>query len=201
LISGILRLPQALLAQTAPAAAAPYWWVSPLVVFLGVIVAVIAIFTNRRVARMRATLDLIERTESSEYYSEIRKAFRILIDDPSQDTLKRLADAKNESDRNTGKHIYAYLNHYELVAIGCETGILDEQFYSYWMRTTLVRDWSNAREFIAICRNRPGRPNAAAFVHFERMAERFAAGSHPGAQGLFGPLRRFFDNHIWPAKT
>lgn len=190
-----------LLGQSAPVAAAPYWWVPPLAVFLGVVVAIVAIHANRRVARMRATLDLIERTESSEYYLSIRKAFRILIDDPSPDTLKRLADAKNESDRTTGKQIYAYLNHYELVAIGCEAGILDEQFYSYWMRTTLVRDWDQAKAFIQICREMPNRRNPAAFVHFERLAERFREEASLRSSAFRSPIHRFFEGYVWPSRT
>jgi hypothetical protein len=169
-----------LLGQSAPVAAAPYWWVPPLAVFLGVVVAIVAIHANRRVARMRATLDLIERTESSEYYLSIRKAFRILIDDPSPDT---------------------YLNHYELVAIGCEAGILDEQFYSYWMRTTLVRDWDQAKAFIQICRERPNRRNPAAFVHFERLAERFREEASLRSSAFRSPIHRFFEGYVWPSRT
>jgi hypothetical protein len=47
-----------------------FWWVSPLVVGIGVLgslaVAYVTINTNRQIARIKATLDLIEATESRE---------------------------------------------------------------------------------------------------------------------------------------
>ena len=187
-------------------AAQEFWWVPPLVVAIGVVVAILAIEANRRIARMRATLDLIERTESSEHYRDIRRAFRILIDDPSEDTLHRLADAKNDSDRATGQKIYTYLNHYELVAIGCNAGILDEDYYAVWMRSTLVRDWEGARRFIEICRDRPNRKNPSAFINFENMAKRFRddpryrRGAQGSARSFGGPLRRLAD-WVWPSRA
>jgi hypothetical protein len=82
-----------------------------------------------------------------------------------------------------------------------KAGILDEKFYAFWMRTTLIRDWDQAKEFIEICRERPNRRNPAAFEHFERMAERFRQDASLAPAAFRSPIHRFFENHIWPSRT
>ena len=166
------------------APAAHYWWAVPSVGFVGAIVAVYSILANRRIARTRATLDLIERTESSEYYLRIRKSFKRLETEAS--TIGRVTQGSAEEDVSLRRDILAYVNHYELVAIGCEAGILDEGFYARWMRSTLVADWNIARELVIHIREKQLKPVPNAYINFEAIAKRFASGTEKGAR-----IRRF----------
>jgi Domain of unknown function (DUF4760) len=48
----------------------------------------------------------------------------------------------------TLKLIGDYINHYELVAIGIRSNILDERMYRTWMEGPFVRDFNSAADFI-----------------------------------------------------
>ena len=151
--------------------APPWWWVSPAVISVGGVIAAFAIQTNKRIARIKATLDLIERTEASEEYSQNRKAFRGLSRDASPAFLVRMLKPTTDGDVDASRRIFTYLNHYEIVAIGCMKNILDEDFYSTWMRTTIVNDWIASKSFIIQARVRPGS-TVDLFINFEALARR-----------------------------
>ncbi|AQR62657.1 hypothetical protein BZG35_14115 [Brevundimonas sp. LM2] len=100
--------------------------------------------TARGIARMRATLDLIEKAESSEHYIGVtrvfsdyrrREAFLDLVDPP--DALR--------SDRFA---VLGYLNHYETIALFIRKSVLDGPTYRDWIIGTLVRDWNAASTFV-----------------------------------------------------
>jgi len=93
---------------------------------------------------MRATLDLIEKAESSDHYRTITRVFSELrrheafmaVHDPS------------EQNRPIRLALVAYLNHYETIALFIRRNVLDEETYSAWIQGTLVRDWNSASAFI-----------------------------------------------------
>lgn len=85
-----------------------HWWAVPLVGVVGAGVAIFSVVANRKIARMRATLDLIERSESSQHYLDIRKSFKKL---QNKDTIERVCSPKNEDDENIRRTILAYMNH------------------------------------------------------------------------------------------
>ncbi len=153
----------------------------PVVGGIGVAMALVTIKMNQRIARMRATLDLVERNESSEHYRKLFRAFDELGN--NENILNRLKNPQTEADRLLTDQVLAYLNHYELVAIGCEKGILDEEFYAKWMRTQLVGDWHTAKEYIFHKR----APSAterfpSIYIEFEALARRFETRSERGAR-------------------
>lgn len=107
-------------------------------------IALSQLATTRSIARMRATLDLIEKAESSEHYikitatfSDVRRtnAFLALVDPIAKDRPKRFA-------------VLGYLNHYETIALFIRKRVLDELTYKDWIVGTLVRDWNAATGFI-----------------------------------------------------
>ncbi len=160
---------------------APFWWAVPLVGLAGAAVATASVLANRHLIRMRATLDLIERTGSNEHYLKLRANFRRL-DANSGDPafFSRITHPTEDVDKALRREIVAYINHYELVAIGCDKGILDEGFYRSWMRSHLVRDWTLAQPLVQAARTNPADPVPGAYVGFEGMASRFrAAGIAP----------------------
>jgi hypothetical protein len=163
------------------APAAHYWWAVPAVGLFGGAVALYSIVANRRIARTRATIDFIERSESSEFYLKIRAAFRRLSTEPG--FLERISMPETclAEDMELRRQVLAYLNHYELVAIGCKHQILDEVFYSDWMKTTLLGDMKAAAVLIERIRSHPVTPIPRAYVELADMAARFEAGRETGS--------------------
>lgn len=117
------------------------------------IAAIVNIKRNQKLARQRATLDLIEKVETNELYRKMDATFRKcrdnamlrLIGNPklnasSEEHLKELEAARQD--------VMDVLNHNELVAIGIRAGILDEWFYKYWLGGSFVKVWNEASEFI-----------------------------------------------------
>ncbi len=116
-------------------------------------------------ARLKATLDLIEGTESKEYYQKRYEAFRSFRKDPDFQA-KVLGDQGSAEKRIL---CYDFLNHYELVAISCREGLIDEAFYRHWMGPNFVRDWNAAAPIIVLARDgEAGTPEA--YVSFEALA-------------------------------
>src|SRR5262245_12979175 len=99
-------------------------YLTPAVALLSLVVtaliAIRALRTTRAVARQRATLDLIEKRESTEHYRALSRTFFELqkgagfmhLVDPSPD------------DKPIRKLVFDYLNHYEIIAIGIREDIL-----------------------------------------------------------------------------
>ncbi|MFO7854483.1 MAG: DUF4760 domain-containing protein [Paracoccaceae bacterium] len=166
-----------------PAAAQSYWWVMPLVVAVSVAAASFwawrSIRENRAIARRRATLDLIERSESSDYYRRAAAAFSAVRRDPQG--FEPLFAPTNPELQAQRRRVLDFLNHYELVAIGIRDGVLDEAFYRRWMRSVVIRDWAAAEAFVQHIRaptpdSGLDADTSAAFAQFEAMAEAWRDG-------------------------
>ena len=144
-------------------------------------VALIALLVGWRtavwVARQRATIDLIEKRESTDYYransrrfSELRRAAGFVhLNDP--------ATVEAQADR---RRVIEHLNHYELVSLGIRRGVLSGGFYKRWMGGPFVRDWNAALDWIEGERwkHDPGsgehRYDPKIYQHFERVARRWS---------------------------
>jgi len=152
------------------AKAAPIFTV--LIASAAALIAYKAMWWNRRIARLKATFDLIEGSESKEFYQERYKAYRTFR---RADTATRtaIADPKNPVHDDVRSKCQDFLNHYELVAIACRNGLIDEAVYKAWMGPTVVRDWAEAAILVRAAR-RPDGPgdtgNPTAYVEFERLA-------------------------------
>jgi hypothetical protein len=126
----------------------PISYATPAVALLSFIVSAIialrALRNTRSVARQKATLDLIEKRESTEHYRAISRIFFELLSGPG---FMHLVDPAPQ-DKPTRKAVFDYLNHYEIIAIGIRQDILDERIYRAWMEGAFVRDWNAAAEFV-----------------------------------------------------
>jgi hypothetical protein len=159
----------------APAA---FWWVSPLVVAIGICAtlttALITIRTNRGIARVKTTLDMIEASESREHYQALYRTYRRFRMEP--EFKAAVLAPRTEDDRAARFRCLDFLNHYELIAIGFKQGILDEQFYRTWMDYVVLRDYRLARELMLSARLPavPGDPgNAGAYCELEELCIRW----------------------------
>jgi hypothetical protein len=159
-------------------AASDYWWVQPAIVSVGIAISLVmaraTISTNRRIARVKATLDLIETAESSEYYQGLYQAFKRFRTDEAYRAA--VLSPRTAEDVKSRLQCWDFLNHYELVAIGIAEGILDEGFYRRWMGYALVRDYTEGLALIKVAREpkNPGDPgDAAAYVELESLGSKW----------------------------
>jgi hypothetical protein len=142
---------------------------------IGGIIAIRAIWTNRAIARLRATLDTIERTESQEHYKRLTSVFKEFRQSPSMEqTIEEILQPRTDKHRERRTEILFFLNHYELIAVGFRTGVLDKGFYAEFMRGAVVRDWRAARSLIEGMRidNEAQNPvPRQIYEHFEELAK------------------------------
>ncbi|VVT04815.1 conserved hypothetical protein [Sphingomonas sp. EC-HK361] len=117
----------------------------PALVLISVFVAWLGIRNARAVARQKATLDIIEKFESTEHYRSLNEAFSATR---KAGGFAALHDPQSDEERKARADVQDYLNHYELVAIGIRNNILDEKIYKEWMGSAVVRDWNAAASYI-----------------------------------------------------
>jgi hypothetical protein len=134
----------------------------------------LAIRANRNIARMRATLDLVERAESQQYYQDLSENFRNIRQKFLFDDLTNAPKEDEEKQKLISK-LYFFLNHYELIAVAFKMKVLDKDFYSLFMRDTVVRDWQASKGFIRAARNDPDEPRPGLYVEFEEVAQEWQA--------------------------
>lgn len=160
-------------------AAIDFKWVQPLVVLAGILIsfgaATYTIATNRKIARQKATMDLIEGSESKDHYQRLYRTYRQYRSDPA--FRKLVDDAADDAAKTQRQLCFDFLNHYELVAIGIRRGILEEEFYRMWMEYTLVRDWRAGQDLVKAAREPPAAGitgDRVAYCHLEALALKWA---------------------------
>ena len=120
-------------------------YLGPIILLVSASVAFFGVLKARETARKKATLDLIEKVESSEHYRRRHSVFSYYRRQGGFGSLHNPKESKDTEDRHA---VQDYLNHYELVSIGICRGILDKGFYKEWMLGPFVRDWNAASAYI-----------------------------------------------------
>ena len=133
----------------------------------GAVIAILAVLTNRWTTRMRATLDLLERLETQEYYQRRYRVFRrVRLEPEGFGRVIGLSTGDEETDRD---HCLDYLNIFELVSLGIRKGILDERFFREAYEPTFIRDWYAARPLIEDMRSSTDPKKTANPHYFEQF--------------------------------
>lgn len=130
---------------------APHWamLLPPALVVISIFVAVLAVLTARAIAREKATLDLIEKAESSDHYRAVSQTFSSMRLGAGFSHLHASNDANLTAEGTRQRRaVFDYISHFELVAIGIKRGVLDEKLYKQWMHGAFVRDWNAVADFI-----------------------------------------------------
>ncbi|WP_167591706.1 DUF4760 domain-containing protein [Jiella endophytica] len=146
-------------------------WLAPLAVLISATVSAIIAWLifrhtsrhNRTLQRQKATLDLIAARESDPGFSLAKTKFNEQRDNRGFDGF--LA-GKPPSDLR--EHVRTIINDYELIAVGIEFDILDEDFYRDWFRTALLTDYVSLRPYIRDVRT--FTKSDKIFERFERLA-------------------------------
>jgi hypothetical protein len=138
--------------------------------FVAVAVALWGIWSQRHIARTRATIEFINGNERDRDVMEARRCFIRLA--KANGGLAMWAEEDKERDEET-QSIRVVLNEYELIAIGLQRGIFDEGLYRLWFRSGAIRYWSYAKPFVDRVRARTG--NQALWKEFEALAKKMEA--------------------------
>lgn len=120
-------------------------YILPALAIISIFLGILGYRATWRIARRKATLDLIEKAESTEHYRDRNQRFSELRRAIGFGGLNNPQTPQARIDRQL---VLDYLNHYEMIAIGIRNGVLDQGFYREWMRGPFVRDWNAAVEFI-----------------------------------------------------
>lgn len=118
---------------------------------------------------MRATLDVILKSESDTYYQDIYSTFTSEL--TRSGGLISLIDAHSDNEKRSRRNVHDFLNHYELIAIAIEKNILDEDFYKEWMRSTYIKHYQEAEEYINTLNKE--KSTTVLFINFKELAEKW----------------------------
>jgi hypothetical protein len=132
-------------------------------------ITILAILGNRWSTRMKATLDLLERLETLEYYQNRYQAFRKIRMEPGG-IRRMIAVGEGPGEGRLNRDMCLdYLNQYEFIALGIEKHILDEGFFRNTYGPIAVREWHAARPLIEHLR----RDNPDYFRAFTRLVRKW----------------------------
>ncbi len=116
---------------------------------------------------MRATLDVILKSESDTYYQNIYATFTSEL--TRSGGLISLMDAHSDNEKRSRRNVHDFLNHYELIAIAIKKEILDEHFYKEWMRSTYIKHYRESEEYIKTLNKENN--SSVLFINFKELAE------------------------------
>ncbi len=118
-------------------------------IFISAVLASIFAYFQIRSARYRtkisSTLEFLSDRQWDRDYIEARKKF---IELRERGNLENHAVNGIDAESDCQMAILKILNDYELIAISISKGIMDEEFYKDWAKSTLVRDFKDAQGFI-----------------------------------------------------
>ena len=123
---------------------------------------------HERIARRRATLDLLVQKEWDRDYIEAKQQFNLLRDAEAGLKIWSAPEHRNSPQL---QNIRSTLNDYELIAIGIREGIIDEQVYKTWFRGSFLKDWEASPSLILEIRKTDGASKA--YIQLEWLATKW----------------------------
>ncbi len=130
--------------------------------------AISQIHNQRRIARTRATLDIIVKYESDAFYQLTVEAFRAFH--AGAHTPAEMIDPQTEDARRQASLLNAFLNFQEIVALGIRHDALDRALFGDWWAGSYLKVWNAALPLIRLQRERAPK----ALAEFEHLARSFA---------------------------
>jgi hypothetical protein len=134
------------------------WWsanaasLTPVVIGLSVFVAIIALRTQRRLTRQRATYDLFLKTELDSHALALWTAYTSAVEVYQSSSAP---DSFVTEHPMKFKDICVYLSIYELVACGIKSKLLDEKLcFAFWQRI-MRRDYRDTHKLLEYMRTQP----------------------------------------------
>ncbi len=135
---------------------------------VSILVVIATLFWQQRIAKRRATLDIILTQQSNAFLLEQGRAFTALR---NTDNIAQYALPENAGSPSAVS-IMAALNLSELIAIGVSEKTVDERIYKRYYRTEYVNDWIGCKPFVDGLRQQSGNPNF--YCEIEALAKKWA---------------------------
>lgn len=139
-------------------------------VIVSAICAFSVVLVNRKIARRRATLDLILHIESDRELLEARNRFIKL---KKSETRSHVWGTEDQRDSEEATTIRTTLNINELVAVSICEGVIDECVYRRWFNKAYIGDYRAMTGYIQAVREY--KKNPAIFKEFEELALKWDA--------------------------
>ena len=121
------------------------FWIQTSILCLSVIVAVVVIWHNGRIARRRATVDMIiNEQRDTEYNKHFRRIMQLLTNG------KRLIDLAEpqEDEKEDLAAVRFILNRLEFIAQGIRQGAFEEQIYKDLTYSDVMWLWKEVRPLV-----------------------------------------------------
>ena len=130
-----------------------------LILLAAVVVALASLCLLRRTERQKATLAFLREYNASK---SVDAAIALL----------RSGAARADMGHADKLAVKEFLNFFEILAIGLETGIYDQRMVFRAFGTDIVKYYDKAKEFIQSVRHEDGDIVDVAYEHFENLAEK-----------------------------
>lgn len=154
------------------------------VIFLGSIVALYGIVTQRNIARRQYTVDQLFKMEDNVSFLRARREF-VRLATEQQFGLVEFAKDENLHPRETSV-IRRVLNNYELIGIGVQRGTIDLRVFRLWGASDTLRHWAYAAPFIYELRRQ--LRNDRVYREFENLVDLVRGARAPRRGILWGLL-------------
>lgn len=136
-------------------------------------IALAAVWVARKTTRERETVALIFKFHWDNDYIRARNVFKRVRDsDTGLVACINGNNSKDQKDQTDYDAVLQIMNHYEMISVGINSGILSAEIYDRYYRTRFVKDWIEAKALIA--EERRVADNDRLFVEFETLAKNWA---------------------------
>ena len=140
-----------------------------LILLAAVVVALASLRLFRKTERQKATLSFLRDYNASR---SVDAAIALL----------RRGVARADMSEDDKLAVKEFLNFFEILAVGLETGIYDERMVFRAFGTDIIKYYDRARDFIAAVRDEDGEIVDVAYERFEALAEKTRAQARKNAR-------------------
>lgn len=147
--------------------------IQAVILFLGLGITALTIWSNRQDNRKQATLQLILHQRSNKELNQaIDLMAKLAREQQKQNEFADLSSYLEKFDTSEREAILMVLNYREFVAVGINTGVIHEETYKRAYYNLMLRDWKYLANTVNAIRNSPtGKPTN--FKDFELLAQRW----------------------------
>lgn len=147
--------------------------IQAVILFLGLGITALTIWSNRQDNRKQATLQLILHQRSNkELNSAIDLMAKLAREKKKQNEFSDLSSYLENFDSPEREAILMVLNYREFVAVGINTGVIHEETYKRAYYNLMLRDWQYLANTVNSVRNSPNGKSTN-FKDFELLAKRW----------------------------
>lgn len=176
-------------------------WLSPLMIMLStgiaLLVGYMTLQTQRRIARTRASLDMLLKIESDSEFIKASGVFQEIRDSRGIESIA-LAKINNEQLTKRAEEEELYVDHYlntlELLCVGMCEGIIDELYIYQYMRGGIIKAWEVSESYTLEIRKI--YKNERVFQKLELFAKEWEKHQFVTRTGRKKSAKKYFENNL-----